>query len=162
MAGTAAAAGSAALLVSLLFVGTDDGVSLAVYLAVVGAVLVVQILRWPGRRWQIDRRAVPSLVRLPEAAPEPPVPGPVTELEGLMSEGAHSPRAATRRLRPRLIEVTRARLLDRRGIRLDEQPRAARHALGDDAWAVVAPDRPADRAVHPSEVERLVHRLERL
>ena len=88
IAWSAAAAGGAALGVSLLFAGSDRGVSLAVYLAAVGGVVLVQILRWPGRRWRVDRQPVAPLIERRPPTPSPSVPGAVTELEGL-HDGAH-------------------------------------------------------------------------
>jgi hypothetical protein len=67
-------------------------------------------------------------------------------------------------LRPALRSVAAGRLR-RRGIDLDRDPAAARAALGDDGYALVAPDRPApeDRfgpGPSPAAVEALLDRLE--
>lgn len=68
--------------------------------------------------------------------------------------------------RRRLVRVVAALLAERRGIDLDDDPAAARDALGEDAWRVV------DDAAHPDRSDRatltltqateLVDRLERL
>lgn len=162
LAATALGAGAAALAVSMLFAGADEGVSLSAYLLAVGAVAVVQLLRWPGASWQIDQRPVaPLAARTPR--PDPPArPGGLHELEGLLSEGAFSARAADRRLRPRLSALAEARLLDRRGIHLYDDPERARTALGEQAWPLVVPDSPTPQPISPAAVEILVRRLEEL
>jgi hypothetical protein len=67
-------------------------------------------------------------------------------------------------LRPVLRSVAAGRLR-RRGVELDRDPAAARAMLGDDGYALVAPDRPApeDRfgpAPPPATIEALLDRLE--
>jgi hypothetical protein len=158
----ALAAGAAALVVSMLFAGADRGVSIAIYLAAVGGVLLVQLLRWPGAGWRLDLRPATPLVARSETAVRPARPGALTELEGLLSEGAYSPRAADRRLRPRLIRLAEARLLDRQGIRLHDEPRRARETLGDPCWSLIEPDAPTDRPISPAAIDILVRRLEEL
>jgi hypothetical protein len=61
------------------------------------------------------------------------------------------------RLRPRLRRIAAALLTARRGIELDASPEAARHALGDDAWEIVRPDRepPPERFAGGIELESL-------
>lgn len=159
---SAIGAGAAALVVSMLFAGADRGVSLAVYLAAVGGVVLVQLLRWPGAAWRVDLRPAPSIVTRRPPPDAPDVPAALIELEGLLSEGAYSPRAADHRLRPRLRQLTEDRLLDRQGIHLRDQPRRARDLLGEPSWQLVAPDADAHQPISPGAVEILVARLEEL
>lgn len=70
------------------------------------------------------------------------------------------------RLRPVVRSVAYGLLL-RRGIDLERSPDRARPLLGEDAWALVRPDRPAPenrtaRGLEPAAIERAVHSLERL
>ena len=69
------------------------------------------------------------------------------------------------RLRPTLVEIARNRLAGR-GISLENE-RRARGVLGDEAWELVRPDRPApqDRnapGISADELGRLVGALERI
>jgi hypothetical protein len=71
------------------------------------------------------------------------------------------------RLRPVLREVARERLLAHGGIDLDREPDAARAALGETAWELVRPDRPAppsarDPAASPALVRSIVDAVERV
>jgi hypothetical protein len=71
------------------------------------------------------------------------------------------------RLRPRLRGLARDLLLARRGVSLDDEPDAARHVLGDQAWELVRSDRQAPedrlaRGIPPSELADVVQALERV
>ncbi|HEU6446432.1 MAG TPA: hypothetical protein VFL61_15370 [Gaiellaceae bacterium] len=68
------------------------------------------------------------------------------------------------RLRPTLVEIARNRLAGR-GVSLESE--RARAILGDEAWEVLRPDRPAPRernapGIGAAELERLVGSLERI
>lgn len=68
-------------------------------------------------------------------------------------------------LRPRLRGLTRDLLAGRKGISLDDDPDAARLAVGEAAWDLVQPDRPppADRlarGIAPAELATVVTALE--
>ena len=101
--------------------------------------------------------------------PEPPETAPIASLERLEREVAL---AASRefdlhyRLRPVLREIASSRL-ERRGARLDSDPKRARELLGDELWSLTEPDRepPTNRQAPGmgfEELERTVERLERL
>lgn len=71
------------------------------------------------------------------------------------------------RLRPVLVELAAGLLTSRRGIDLRSDPELAHAALGDDAWALVRPERqpPPDRdgpGLPVSELDRVVSALEAL
>ena len=66
---------------------------------------------------------------------------------------------------PRIRGLARDVLAGRRGISLDDDPAAARLALGEEAWELVRPDRvsPQDRlarGIPPAELSRIVAALE--
>ena len=72
-----------------------------------------------------------------------------------------------RRLLPLLREAAAARLVARHGVELDRRPELARQLLGEDAWALLRPDRPAtaDRlgpGIEPARLRSVVDALERL
>ncbi len=81
----------------------------------------------------------------------------LANLEGLIANASHSSRAATIRLRPRLVAVSRSLLRSSRGIDAATDPDAAALALGDLAW-MVDEDNDLDRSPTPAEVELLVAR----
>jgi len=71
------------------------------------------------------------------------------------------------RLRPRLREIAADRLAADHGLGLDEHPEKSRRLLGDEAWALLRPDRepPEDRfgpGMPLPELERIVAAVERL
>ena len=68
------------------------------------------------------------------------------------------------RLRPTLVEIARSRLAGR-GVSLDSE--RAKAILGEEAWALLRPDRQAPRnrnapGIGPAELERMVGALERI
>jgi len=81
----------------------------------------------------------------------------LANLEGLIANAAHSQRAASIRLRPRLITLTQSLLRSSHGIDLADEPEAAGRVLGDVGW-IVDEDRAMDRSPTPAEVELLVTR----
>lgn len=105
-------------------------------------------------------RTRPRRRRLPTDQP--------TELRRIEAALAVSPASAMQahhRLRPVLREIAADRLRVRRRIDLDDDPVRAREALGDEAWALLRPDRPPPKdRVSPGpsmdRIERVVDRLE--
>lgn len=82
-------------------------------------------------------------------------------------QGAANPLDLHRRLRPLLRQIAGHRLAVRHGVALDADDGHARRLLGDEAWALLRPDRqqPDERrgphlGVH--ELEAIVARLEAL
>lgn len=81
----------------------------------------------------------------------------LANLEGLIANASHSQRAATIRLRPRLVAVTQSLLRSSRGIDAATDPDAAALVLGDVAW-LVDEGRDMVRSPTPAEVELLITR----
>ncbi|MGI9614652.1 MAG: hypothetical protein ACR2QO_17200 [Acidimicrobiales bacterium] len=81
----------------------------------------------------------------------------LANLEGLIANASHSPRAATIRLRPRLVTVTRYLLRSSRGIDAATDPDAAALVLGDVGW-LVDEDHEMVRSPTAAEVELVVTR----
>ena len=71
------------------------------------------------------------------------------------------------RLRPTVTALAAELLSSRRGIDLDAEPERARLVLGQDAWELVRPDRPAPPERHApgigeAELGAVVSALERI
>jgi hypothetical protein len=101
------------------------------------------------------------------AAPAPPRPDQLVELERLVVSAGTSAVQVHAYLRPLLAEIA-ARRLAARGGTLERMPDAAgRELLGDRLWDLVRPDRPfpEDRqgpGVAPQELRAMLGVLERL
>jgi hypothetical protein len=81
----------------------------------------------------------------------------LANLEGLIANAAHSQRAATIRLRPRLIGVADGLLRSHHGIDRATEPDRVAEVLGDVGW-IVDTDAVMVRSPTPAEVEVLVAR----
>jgi hypothetical protein len=100
--------------------------------------------------------------------PRPPRPGHVEELDKIRREVTIAQTTAFDlhfRLRPTLRRIASELLWSRRGIELDGDPDAARHALGEETWQVVRADRPVpdDRfgpGIERESLRRVVAALE--
>jgi hypothetical protein len=161
-------AAATVFVISLIGGGQDREVAVRTYVIAVGAVSLLQVLRTTAGHLGVERTSAPSLVARGKQGPrKPPVPLAAITLEGLIVDGAQSARATALRLRPRLIDLTQARLYQRTGIDLVHQPEEAAAALGPEAWDIVRPDRiwSEDRlapGLPPESVNLLVTRLEQL
>lgn len=82
-------------------------------------------------------------------------PRSLAALEGLLANAAHSQRAATIRLRPRLETVTARLLRTRHGIDAATDRERAQAVLADVAW-IVDSDVELERSPTPAEIERLL------
>ena len=94
-------------------------------------------------------------------------PGSLLRLERELSMAGSSAFDVHYRLRPTLVEMAAELLKARRGIDLDREPDASHAVLGNDAWALVRPDRepPAERlgaGITAPELERVVTALEEI
>jgi hypothetical protein len=114
-------------------------------------------------------------IRLPAGHPlfeprlRPPVktdlwPAQLVRLDRIVEWSDSSALAAHTRLRPVLVEIAEARLA-RRGLRLDRDVEEARRLLGQKAWELVRPDRPAplDRdapGIAPRDLDEVLDALE--
>ena len=108
-------------------------------------------LRDPARRAHRKRRPPPSLARL----------------EQLAALGVASSFDLQYRLLPPLRALAAGLLASRRRIDLDGDEVAAQQALGEEAWELVRPTRPApedrlSRGVSPARLTRVVDALERV
>jgi hypothetical protein len=100
--------------------------------------------------------------------PRPPRPGHVEELDKIRREVTIAQTTAFDlhfRLRPTLRRIASELFWSRRGIELDGDPDAARHALGEETWQVVRADRPVpdDRfgpGIERESLRRVVAALE--
>jgi hypothetical protein len=86
-----------------------------------------------------------SLERTATPAERPPS---LTRLEREVSMARTSAFDLHARLRPTVAELATELLSGRRGIDLERDPARARAVLGDDAWELVRPDRPAPTDRH--------------
>lgn len=119
------------------------------------------------------RRAQPPAARSPfDAGLRRPRPGRSTlpELERLQREVTLATSTAFDvhvRLRPHLRRIAAHVLASRRGVRLDDQPDAARALLGEATWELVRADRPPPpdrnaRGLTAAELREVVASLERV
>jgi hypothetical protein len=114
------------------------------------------------------RRAYPAETSLREPAPATPRRRPPPTLGRIEHEVALGVAASFDlhyRLVPRLRSLADGLLESRRNASLEANGEAARAILGDEAWALVRPDRPAPqerlgRGIPPRELERVVDALE--
>lgn len=138
------------------------GLAVRIYaLIVCGTALVVALhalrraypaetpLRTPSKDVRRRRQPPPSLARLEQEA----------------ALGVAGSFDLQHRLVPRLRSIAAGLLASRRRVALDSQPETARTLLGEDAWELVRPDRPApqnrlDRGTTPNELARVVDLLE--
>jgi hypothetical protein len=105
-----------------------------------------------------------SLVRHPEPLQRP---SSLARLEREVSMAGTAAFDVHFRLRPTVTELASELLFARRGIDMRRDPAAARAVLGDEAWALVEPDRqtPTDRhaaGIDEAEAERILTALERI
>jgi hypothetical protein len=136
-------------------------IALRIYALLFSAALVVLLVL-------ALRRAYPDETPLREPAPAAPrrsAPPSLARIEHEVALGVAGSFDLHYRLVPRLRSVTAGLLHARRKVSLESSPERARERLGDDAWALVRPDRatPQDRlaqGIPPSELARIVDALE--
>jgi hypothetical protein len=121
-------------------------------------------LGWVGAAAAASLRAprTPPVAAAPTRSPEP-VARRVSQIEALISEASREAAAYHVKLRPILRSVSAARL-GRRGITLDGDGVDVVALLGEESYALVAPDRgaPSDRFASGPPIESLENLLERL
>jgi hypothetical protein len=153
-----------ALGVVLAFAPGRTGLALRIYaLVVCGAALLLVL--------GALRRAYPPESPLHDpwhrTAPARTVPGMLARLEQEVALGAAGSFDLHHRLRPRIRTLADELLAARRGVSLEESPARARALLGEAAWDLVRPDRPAPadrlaRGLPINDLRRVVESLERL
>lgn len=158
----------AAVALAMLTSGADQHVRADVYVAVLGALGLVEARRWLRSVGTPVEGRVPPLVAIERRHRPPRPPGGVLELEGLVEGATYNGRAASLRFAPRARDIARARLAAHRGIDLDTDPTRAEDVLGTDVWAVIAPRHggplpgPGDPGLAVDAIEAVVTSLERL
>jgi hypothetical protein len=152
---------TAALVAIAAFVPGRLTLGVRIYVLVLsGAAIVVLLLAL--------RRAYPRETLLREAAKRRPTSVRPSSLERVENEamlGVASSFDLHYKLVPRLRELAEGLLYSRRAVSMSARPDAARIILGDEAWALLRPDRPVpeDRLAKgsdPSELGRVVDALE--
>jgi len=165
-AGTLAVAATLALIAVAELRPDRRPVAVAAWLLLLGALAVRLLLRWlllayprPGpSSFDLALTARPAATR---------PPAELARIARLLALSSASAVHAHTRLRPELRRVAADRLSWSRGIELDDDPAAARAALGEAAWALVRPDpgEPPDReapGTPPAVLEAAVAALERV
>lgn len=139
------------------------GLALRVYALVLAAAVIVVVLL-------ALRRAYPAESSLlsPGRSRTRRVPPPsLAQLENEVALGVASSFDLYYRLAPHLRDIAGGLLAARRTTSLAARPEAVRAAVGEEAWALVRPDRPAPddrlaRGVPADELARVVAALERV
>ena len=146
--------------------GAPGRVELAarIYALIVGAVALVVAVRALRRA---DPPETPLRRRGKQAARGRRPPPSLARAEQLAALGVASSFDLQYRLVPELRATAAGLLQSRRRIDLDGDPEAARHALGDDAWELVRPARPApedriSRGLTPAQLTHVADALERI
>ncbi|REF36698.1 hypothetical protein [Thermasporomyces composti] len=123
---------------------------------------------WLRRAWSRRPRwlRLPSWLRQERSPSRTGFPS-YDRILGEIAWASYSRRDFDTGLRVRLLDALAVRLADEHGVDLRAQPDLARQRLGDDAWALLAPDRPPSRdrdapGVDLPELDRVVTAIERL
>jgi hypothetical protein len=131
---------SVALVAALELAPERRPLAISVYLLVLGAVALrllvrlVQLAHPPAPPSELDA----ALNRRPG---RPPFPAELESLARMLALASASGVYVHNRLRPELRAIARELLVSRQGIDLDNEPAAARAALGPAVWDLVRPDR---------------------
>lgn len=157
---TVALATLALLVVAALVPGRFE-LALRIYALVLAGVTIVLALL-------ALRRAFPPGRALDLAGPAPRRPTRPPSLARVENEvvlGIASSFDLHFRLVPRLRTIAEGILASRRSVSLTADPHDARALLGDEAWELVRPERPAPRdrmtrGIEPRDLERVVEGLE--
>ena len=138
---------------------------LAVYVVVLGAVVLAPLTRLAQTHEETQPSIFElSLKRTRASSTRPPE---LVRIERELVAGLETAGGLHRRLGPLLRDAAAVRLAATRRIDLVHQPDAAHAALGDDAWELVRPDRPAPRertgaGVPVARIRMLLDTLEQL
>jgi len=159
-------AATLALVVLLAVRPLSTSRALAIWVVLVTALALLLLVRHSreGGGPQHVRRFEDALRGRPPAAPQPVELLRVErELELGIAGAAH----AHHRLLPLLRTAAAARLASHHGIELERRPEAARALLGEHAWELLRPDRPApadpfEPGVPREHVTALIERVESL
>ena len=152
------------VLVVLLGAGAlPTGRLLAIYVLLLAAIALTSLTRLVH---ETDDPLVYSHFEsaLRARAEKPGRPPELIRTERELTLGAASAGQFHARLLPLLRDTASARLLARQSVALDAQPDAARRLLGDEAWELVRPDRPApaDRNAPGPSLARIARAVDRI
>jgi hypothetical protein len=154
------------VLVSLLaFRPLSTSRAFAIWILLLAAIALVALVRHSRRRGGARGSQFEAALRVRKA--KTPQPAELLRMERELELGIADATHAQRRLLPLLRAAATARLASRHGIELDRRPDAARAVLGEDAWELLRPDRPAPENRHGPGVPRervaaLIERVEAL
>jgi len=141
----AGAAATALLVVALVVGGASTERLLQAYVFVLGT-LTLGVLVRAARPPDAPARAVSAfeLALRPRRASEERLAA-LRQVERQVALGLANSAYLHARLRPLVVRIAADRLLERRGIDLQQQPERARECLDADVWELVRPDREAPR-----------------
>jgi hypothetical protein len=161
--GIAVLALAGALLVTAASAPPDSRLALA-RIVIFGASLVVAL--------HVIRRVAPAAASAPDVFDvELETPAEPAEVAGLRRIEFDAQMATVHPfgivwLQPLLRELANGRLLGNRGIDMERDPEAARHALGEPLWRLVGPDSGQWTAgamrLSPAQIEAAADRLEQI
>ena len=137
--------------------GRPRQVSVAVWMSVAAGWVSWIVVRDLLSRAPLRPERAAGLLRRRKVDDDVVKPRGLTSVEGMLASSANSPRAATIRLRPRLVSLTGDLLRTRHGIVVAEQPDRAAAVFGDLAW-IVDGDVAMQRSPTPNEVDKLITR----
>jgi hypothetical protein len=154
-----------AVLLTLLVLRTPYfGVALRLWTVALAAIVVWELTARAQTGWVAgeDRRRSLGLRRWRRPATTETVRG-LEELQHAVEFSLSTAFDFHFRLRPHLVRIAHHRLAAR-GIHLEDQPERAREVLGEEAWELLRPDRPApqQRNSPGPELPRLRRLVERL
>src|SRR6266542_7085503 len=144
ISGALAAVGAVPFLIMLVVRPGDRTRAADIYILFLGALLLLALVRVTAEG---RRKARPSLLDLDEERSTPP--GQLPELARVEREvvlGTAREFDLHLRIRPLLRDVAEQRLWRIHGIDFEREPDRAREVLGEEAWELVKPDRPAPNA----------------
>jgi hypothetical protein len=161
-------AGATALLVVLLAFGPISTERLlSIYVLVVAAIALAGLVRLAQPERSEDAPASEFERALRARTEEPKRPPELVRTERELTLGMSTAGHAHHRLLPLLRASADARLLARHGVDPARRPAAARELLGDEAWELLRPDRPAPEDRHGpglrfARIAAVVERIEAL
>jgi hypothetical protein len=127
--------------------------ALAIWIVFVTALVLVE-LTVHSRRRERPAQAARFEDALRRRKPADPEPVELLRMERELLLGIAEADHAHRQLLPLLRGAAAARLSSRHGFELEQRPEAARALLGEDAWELLRPDRPAPENRHGPGVPR--------
>jgi hypothetical protein len=161
-----ATAATVVLVVLLALPQLSTSRAFGIWVVLVAALVLVVLLQHSRERGLPTRPARFEEALRGRSTPDPE-PMELRRMERELELGIANAEHAQRRLLPLLRAAAAAHLSARHGVDLLRRPEAARALLGEDAWELVRPDRPAPENRHGPGVPReriaaLIERVESL